>query len=558
MPANPTAATVVGNKFVFEYYTTLSQKPENIATFYKAESTLTSGVASFEMNGSSDAQTSVSVGATNIAHSIMASNFKGANVVLSSISCQESLNGGVLVSVLGTIQTKTESGMEPARAFVHVFFLGVQTEPIYSYFVLNDIFTFVNTSVSPSPKQVTNIPYPSAFTVSSAPKEVHHQAHHSPIPTPQPTPAPVSVVVEPPKPAPQPAPHPAPEPAKQPQQPASQPAPQASPIPAPAKTEAPAVTASTSGEKQQRTPKEPKKSGSRGQNKEKQQQSSASADSNNGEFYVKGGDRKNKDNKSPRSQKKQQEPKPEGEQQQTSASSPASQPQQNGEKKQPKRQNSNQGNRKNEKKAENQDKAVQLPATQTTTTTTAAPVKNNSWATVVAVVDNDKPVVFAPPAVVYTEPPKPTVVEEVKVEKKKEERPRKQKEPKKETPEETAMKRTRELRSVRVSNLPYEVELAAVQNLFKQFGEVKEVVLKRGFAYVEFHTVTGATNVLTFVRKNDLSIEDPKGKPRTLSVEQRKPKYEAEPDKPFYMTEKIAFEAKKKQEVAPTTVAPVS
>lgn len=58
-----TAATVVGNKFVFEYYTTLSQKPEEIVTFYKAESTLTSGYGSFEMNASNEQEVEIVHGA---------------------------------------------------------------------------------------------------------------------------------------------------------------------------------------------------------------------------------------------------------------------------------------------------------------------------------------------------------------------------------------------------------------------------------------------------------------------------------------------------------------
>ncbi len=58
-----TAATVVGNKFVFEYYTTLSQKPEEISTFYKAESTLTSGIGSFEISASSEQEVEIFHGA---------------------------------------------------------------------------------------------------------------------------------------------------------------------------------------------------------------------------------------------------------------------------------------------------------------------------------------------------------------------------------------------------------------------------------------------------------------------------------------------------------------
>lgn len=62
-----TAATVVGNKFVFEYYTTLSQKPEDIANFYKAESTLTSGIGSFEISPTNDQEVEIFHGAQAIA-----------------------------------------------------------------------------------------------------------------------------------------------------------------------------------------------------------------------------------------------------------------------------------------------------------------------------------------------------------------------------------------------------------------------------------------------------------------------------------------------------------
>lgn len=447
--------------------------------------------------------------------------FKGANVVVSSINCQESLNGGVLVSVLGTIQTKRDNGeMNAARAFQQVFYLGVQSEPAYSYFVLNDIFLFVNTSVSPSPKASPIVATYSPFTVTSVPKEASPiQAHHSPIPAPQTVTAPVSVVVEQ-KPAPVQSPSaPAPTPAK-------------------SETQVIATTSSSSQEKPEKPHKKPRE--------QKKSPSNTSASSttatatNNGDFIIK----KAKEPKTPRTKKDNKE----------GGNS-------EGEKKQPKNTTRQNGNRKNEKKAENQEKATTERTYHSVSASSSngavSTPKSNSWASV-AFVNDEKPV-FAPPAIVY-EAPIAKVEDAKPVEKKEQaEKPKKIREPKKETAEETAMKRTRELRSIRVSNLPYEVEEKAVIDLFKQFGDIKEVVLKKGFAYVEYHTLTGATNSLNHVKKNTLEILDPKSnKTRSLSVEQRKPRVTAEPDKPFYKDDKLALEKKKEQTTTTTTTVPPS
>lgn len=67
---------------------------------------------------------------------VMSLNYTGCLIELKSADAQDSLNGGVLVMVTGSIQRRDR---EVKRNFVQTFFLAPQEN---GYYVLNDIFRF--------------------------------------------------------------------------------------------------------------------------------------------------------------------------------------------------------------------------------------------------------------------------------------------------------------------------------------------------------------------------------------------------------------------------------
>lgn len=97
---------------------------------------------------------------------VMSLNFTAIEV--KTINSVESWEGGVLVVVSGSVKTKEFTNR---RSFVHTFFLAPQEK---GYFVLNDIFQFVNEG---------SVYYHQPSYIS----ETKHQAQLSP-PSPHPEP----------------------------------------------------------------------------------------------------------------------------------------------------------------------------------------------------------------------------------------------------------------------------------------------------------------------------------------------------------------------------------
>ncbi|CAN1766925.1 Nuclear transport factor 2 [Linum perenne] len=103
----------------------------------------------------------------------MSLNF--AAIEIKTINSIESWNGGVLVMVSGSVKTKDFSGR---KNFVHTFFLAPQET---GYFVLNDIFQFIDSEVVYQ-QQPTTTASESIYQQHAAPSANDHiyQEHHAP------------------------------------------------------------------------------------------------------------------------------------------------------------------------------------------------------------------------------------------------------------------------------------------------------------------------------------------------------------------------------------------
>ncbi|KAF9947574.1 hypothetical protein BGZ72_010462 [Mortierella alpina] len=103
-------ADSVGSQFAHEYYTFLSKEPSRLHLFYNKNSAIREKVVQLD--------------------------FKDCKVLVQNIDSQTSLNGGIVIQVLG--QMSNRGGI--AQQFVQTFFLAEQPK---GYYVLNDIFRFL-------------------------------------------------------------------------------------------------------------------------------------------------------------------------------------------------------------------------------------------------------------------------------------------------------------------------------------------------------------------------------------------------------------------------------
>ncbi|CDP03794.1 unnamed protein product [Coffea canephora] len=124
------SATQVGSYFVQQYYQILQQQPDYTHQFYNDSSTVVRV----------DGETTESASALLQIHALITSlNFTA--IEIKTINSLESWSGGVVVVVSGSVKSKDFSGW---RKFLQTFFLAPQEK---GYFVLNDIFHFVNEEV---------------------------------------------------------------------------------------------------------------------------------------------------------------------------------------------------------------------------------------------------------------------------------------------------------------------------------------------------------------------------------------------------------------------------
>ncbi|KAM3326196.1 nuclear transport factor 2 isoform X1 [Capsicum chacoense] len=123
----PIGATQVGSYFVQQYYQVLQQQPDYVHQFYTDASSIV------RVDGDSNESASALVQIHTLIMSMCFSVIK-----IKTINSLESWNGGVLVVVSGSVKLKDFNGW---RNFVQTFLLAPQEK---GYFVLNDVFHFVN------------------------------------------------------------------------------------------------------------------------------------------------------------------------------------------------------------------------------------------------------------------------------------------------------------------------------------------------------------------------------------------------------------------------------
>ncbi len=115
-----------------QYYTMLSCEPERLHCFYGKQSSMLHCQED-------DVDASICVGIDEINQRVMSMGYNGARVVVSNIDCQQTLNGGIIIFVLGTMHW---AALAP-RKFVQTFLLAEQPN---GYYVLNDILRLLTTS----------------------------------------------------------------------------------------------------------------------------------------------------------------------------------------------------------------------------------------------------------------------------------------------------------------------------------------------------------------------------------------------------------------------------
>ncbi|GAA0152002.1 RNA metabolism protein [Lithospermum erythrorhizon] len=127
-------AQVVANAFVQQYYRILYHSPEHVHKFYQENSKL----GRPQEDGSMSTTTTMDA----INAKILALNYPDVHVEIRSVDAQDSFEGGVHVLVSGYLSGENKQ----IRNFAQTFFLAPQEK---GYFVLNDIFRYVDNSTMP-------------------------------------------------------------------------------------------------------------------------------------------------------------------------------------------------------------------------------------------------------------------------------------------------------------------------------------------------------------------------------------------------------------------------
>ncbi|CAK7326216.1 unnamed protein product [Dovyalis caffra] len=135
---------VVGNAFAEQYYNTLSKSPELLHNFYND--------ASLIGRPGSDGSVSPISTLEEIKKLILSLDYKNCVVEIQTVDSQESYKNGVIVLVTGFF-----AGMDSSRQkFTQAFFLVPQDDG-RRYFVLNDIFRYVEESENKKINDADNI-----------------------------------------------------------------------------------------------------------------------------------------------------------------------------------------------------------------------------------------------------------------------------------------------------------------------------------------------------------------------------------------------------------------
>ncbi|KAF9290782.1 hypothetical protein BGZ68_006016 [Mortierella alpina] len=122
----PVDADSVGSQFAHEYYTFLNKEPSRLHLFYNKNSVLSHGYQGNDVDA--------------IREKVVQLDFEDCKVLVQNIDSQNSINGGIVIQVLG--QMSNRGGI--AQQFVQTFFLAEQPQ---GYYVLNDIFRFLKDDI---------------------------------------------------------------------------------------------------------------------------------------------------------------------------------------------------------------------------------------------------------------------------------------------------------------------------------------------------------------------------------------------------------------------------
>ncbi|KAI9097168.1 hypothetical protein DFS34DRAFT_685833 [Phlyctochytrium arcticum] len=126
-------ASEVGWLFVEKYYSLMNQAPQRLHCFYNKKSAFLHG-------HEGEATATVCQGQQEIHSRIVDLDFNDCKVLVSQVDVQSSLNGGIVVQVLG--EMSNNGG--PTHKFAQTFFLAEQPN---GYYVLNDIFRFLKEDI---------------------------------------------------------------------------------------------------------------------------------------------------------------------------------------------------------------------------------------------------------------------------------------------------------------------------------------------------------------------------------------------------------------------------
>ncbi|KAK3812315.1 MAG: hypothetical protein J3Q66DRAFT_404123 [Benniella sp.] len=123
----------IGLIFVHEYYTIVNQDPTRLHCFYDKNSIMSHGTEGRDATYCEGRQ------ASEIHSHIVDLGYEDCRVLVRSVDSHKSLNGGIMIQVLG--EMSNQGGRGPSQRFAQTFFLAEQPN---GYYVLNDIFRYLN------------------------------------------------------------------------------------------------------------------------------------------------------------------------------------------------------------------------------------------------------------------------------------------------------------------------------------------------------------------------------------------------------------------------------
>ncbi|KAL2329868.1 hypothetical protein Fmac_017449 [Flemingia macrophylla] len=157
-PPTTPSAHVVGNAFVEQYYHILHHSPDLVYRFYQDSSVISRPDA----NGVMTSVTTMK----GINEKILSLNFKEFKAEIKTADAQKSYKEGVTVLVTGCLTGKDNM----RRKFAQSFFLAPQDN---GYFVLNDVFRYVEDHETSELPPVTADGNAAAVTVTPEPEPIH-------------------------------------------------------------------------------------------------------------------------------------------------------------------------------------------------------------------------------------------------------------------------------------------------------------------------------------------------------------------------------------------------